>query len=95
MRHPQAIDIRGVKLAVNASKAAWEHIGRFQLHQRRAPGPIAALRDLDVLEDAIEAARIAIVKDLRADGAGWDEIGEAVGMTASGARTRYMLRGVR
>lgn len=89
MRHPQAIHLGGIKLRQNAGVAAWNFLDGFRFHRRRTPGPVGVLRDLQVLEDAIRDVRAAIVADMRSLGCTWEEVGEALDVSAETARRRY------
>lgn len=75
--------------ARNGERAAWHHVSRFAWHRQRAATLPAALSDLALLEGAIDAAREGMVRDMRAGGATWAEVGEALGVSTQAAHHRY------
>jgi hypothetical protein len=86
---PRGINLHGIPHKVQAGEAAWDFLSGFRYHQRTMPGLPGVLKDLQVLQDTIEDVRTEIVRDMRADGCTWGEIGDALGMSRQGARQRY------
>lgn len=72
-----------------ADAAAWDHLAAFRWHQRRGLYPINVIRDMQLVRAAADDAIAAVVTDMRADGASWSEIGDALGVTRQAAQQRY------
>jgi hypothetical protein len=95
MIHPQSINIRPIRLAKSASDSAWQFVSNFRFYQKQGHGYALVVRDMMLLEDTINDVYTDIVKDMRADGISWNEIGDAFGITRQAARVRFMARGIR
>lgn len=92
---PRGLKLYGVPHKVTAHEAAWEFLSGFRFYQKTIPGFPGVLRDLDVVQAAIEDVRIEIVTDMRAEGCTWGEVGDALGITRQGARQRYGGAGIK
>lgn len=91
---PRGLTLHGVPHRVTAGESAWEFLSGFRWYQRTVPGPVGVLRDLETLQDTIQDIRTEIVRDMRAEGISWNEIGEALGVTRQAARQRYGGAGI-
>lgn len=69
--------------------AAWQHLSTFRFHQRRGVLPVTVIQDMQLMRTAADDAIRAVVTDMRADGASWSEIGDALGVTRQAAQQRY------
>lgn len=82
-------------MVMQAGDAAWNFLASFRWHRKRADNVVNTLRDMQILEDAIQDIKIELVADMRADKATWDEVGEALGISRQGARQRYGGAGIK
>lgn len=76
-------------MTTRGDAAAWQHLSTFRFHQRRAVLPINVIRDALLMRAAADDAITEVVRDMRADGASWSEIGDALGVTRQAAQQRY------
>lgn len=70
-------------------QAAWDHLALFRFHQNRGVVPVNVIRDMLLMRAGADDAIRAVVSDMRADGASWSEIGDALGVTRQAAQQRY------
>lgn len=68
---------------------ARDHLAAFRLYSAQHRNLHTLLADLKLLEFALHRMRGLIVQALRAEGATWREVGEALGTTESAARHQY------
>lgn len=78
-----------VPLLHNGRSAAYAHVSRFHWFFNRTPNIPTALADLRLIEEACEATRGLMVRDMRAEGCTWDEVGDALGCSRQAAWQRY------
>lgn len=69
--------------------AAWQHLSTFRYHQRKGVTPVTVIRDMQLIAAGAADAVTAVVVDMRADGASWSEIGDALGVSRQAAQQRY------
>lgn len=68
---------------------ARDHLAAFRFYSAKHRNLHTLLKDLDLLEFAVQRMRGLIVHALRREGATWREIGEALGVSESAARHKY------
>lgn len=93
---PRALNIlRPVKHQMSPSDCAWEALSGFRFYQRTSTDVSAVVRDMVLLRDAIADVLDELVRDMRAEGCTWSEVGDALGVSRQGARQHYGGRGIR
>lgn len=68
---------------------AREHLDGFALYVRTNDTAAGYLADLKLLEFAITRARTETVQAMREDGMTWEQVGNALGVSAQAAHRRY------